>query len=125
VRAKFLDNFSLNCRFLEEVKGPQKRASKVAGWSTLHKNPSRGYDLLEETSPSFRWVCDFDVASYQLSAKPHNSRSNSEKKTSHNIEQHLYGFHLFPKYALALLKIHKKFDGCQASVGVFHIVGSK
>jgi hypothetical protein len=33
----------------------------------------------------------------------------------------LYGFDLFPKYALALLKIHKKFDGCQASVGVFHM----
>jgi hypothetical protein len=59
------------------------------------------------------------VASDQLSAQTHNSRSNSEKKTSHNIEQHLYGFDLFPKYALELLKIHKKFDGCQASVGVF------
>jgi hypothetical protein len=33
----------------------------------------------------------FDVASDQLSAK-HPSRSNSEKKTSNNIEQHLYGF---------------------------------
>jgi hypothetical protein len=33
----------------------------------------------------------FTVASDQLSAQPH-SRSNSEKKTSHNIEQHLYGF---------------------------------
>jgi hypothetical protein len=27
----------------------------------------------------------------KLSAQP-RSRSNSEKKTSHNIEQHLYGF---------------------------------
>jgi hypothetical protein len=34
----------------------------------------------------------FDVASDQLSAQPYNSHSNSEKKTSHNIEQHLYGF---------------------------------
>jgi hypothetical protein len=34
----------------------------------------------------------FGLASDQLSAQPHNSRSNSEKKTSHNIEQHLYGF---------------------------------
>jgi hypothetical protein len=34
----------------------------------------------------------FDVASDQLSVQPHNSRSNSEKKTSHNIEQHSYGF---------------------------------
>jgi hypothetical protein len=34
---------------------------------------------------------DFGVASDQLSAQPH-SRSNSEKKTSHNIEQQLYGF---------------------------------
>jgi hypothetical protein len=33
----------------------------------------------------------FGVASDQLSAQPH-SRSNSEKKTSHNNEQHLYGF---------------------------------
>jgi hypothetical protein len=33
----------------------------------------------------------FDVASDQLSAQPH-SRSNSEKKTLHNIEQQLYGF---------------------------------
>jgi hypothetical protein len=31
------------------------------------------------------------VASDQLKAQPH-SHSNSEKKTSHNIEQHLYGF---------------------------------
>ncbi len=35
---------------------------------------------------------NFDVASNQLSTEPHNCRSNSEKKTSHNIEQHLYGF---------------------------------
>jgi hypothetical protein len=28
----------------------------------------------------------------QLGAQPHNCRSNSEKKTSHNIEQHLYSF---------------------------------
>jgi hypothetical protein len=34
----------------------------------------------------------FGVASDQLSAQPHNSRSKSEKKASHNIEQHLYGF---------------------------------
>ncbi len=33
----------------------------------------------------------FGVVSDQLSAQPH-SHSNSEKKTSHNIEQHLYGF---------------------------------
>jgi hypothetical protein len=33
----------------------------------------------------------FDVASDQLSAQP-QSRSNSEKKTSHNIEKHLYDF---------------------------------
>jgi hypothetical protein len=59
-----------------------------------HLNPSRGYDLLEETSPSFRWVWDFDVASDQLSAQPHNCHSNSEKKTSHNIEQHLYSFYI-------------------------------
>ncbi len=32
----------------------------------------------------------FGVASDQLSAQPH-SQSNSEKKTSHNIKQHLYG----------------------------------
>ncbi len=51
-----------------------------------HKNPSCGYDLLEETSPIFKWVWDFGVASDQLSAQPHNSHSNSEKKTSHNIE---------------------------------------
>jgi hypothetical protein len=61
------------------------------------------------------------VASDQFSAQTHNSRSNREKKTSHNIEQHLYGFDLFPKRALAFLKIHKKNDGCQASVGVFHM----
>jgi hypothetical protein len=47
--------------------------------------------FFEETSPSFRWVWDVDVASDQLSAQP-RSRSNSEKKTSHNIEQHLYSF---------------------------------
>ncbi len=35
----------------------------------------------------------FGVASDQLSAQPH-SRSNSEKKASHNIEQHLYGFEI-------------------------------
>jgi hypothetical protein len=35
---------------------------------------------------------EIDVASDQLSAQPYNSHSNSEKKTSHNIEQHLYGF---------------------------------
>jgi hypothetical protein len=29
---------------------------------------------------------EIDVASDQLSAQPHNSHSNSEKKTSHNIE---------------------------------------
>jgi hypothetical protein len=34
----------------------------------------------------------FEVANEQLSAQSHNSRTNSEKKTSHNIEQHLYGF---------------------------------
>jgi hypothetical protein len=34
----------------------------------------------------------FGVASDLLSAQPHNCRSNSEKKTSHNIEQHLLGF---------------------------------
>jgi hypothetical protein len=34
----------------------------------------------------------FGVASDQLSAKPYSCRSNSKKKTSHNIEQHLYGF---------------------------------
>jgi hypothetical protein len=33
----------------------------------------------------------FGVASNQLSAQPH-IRSNSEKETTHNIEQHLYGF---------------------------------
>jgi hypothetical protein len=33
----------------------------------------------------------FAVASDQLSAQLH-SRSNSEKITSHHIEQHLYGF---------------------------------
>ncbi len=27
-----------------------------------------------------------------MTHKPHNSHLNSEKKTSHNIEQHLYGF---------------------------------
>jgi hypothetical protein len=32
-----------------------------------------------------------DVASDQLSAQS-NSRSNSEKKASYNIEQHFYGF---------------------------------
>ncbi len=32
----------------------------------------------------------FNVASELLSTQPH-SRSNSEKKTSHNIEQYLYG----------------------------------
>jgi hypothetical protein len=37
-------------------------------------------DLLEETSPSFRWVWGFDVVSEQLSAEPHNRPSNSEKK---------------------------------------------
>jgi hypothetical protein len=35
----------------------------------------------------------FGVASDQLNAKPQLSfKLNSEKKTSHNIEQHLYGF---------------------------------
>jgi hypothetical protein len=34
----------------------------------------------------------FDVASYQISAQLQNSRSNNEKKASHNIEQHLYGY---------------------------------
>jgi hypothetical protein len=42
-------------------------------------------------SKKLPWVSDgfgiFDVASDQLSAQPHNSHSNSEKKTSHNIEQ--------------------------------------
>ncbi len=41
--------------------------------------------------PEFQMGLRFAVASDQLSAQPH-SRSNSEKKTSHNIEQHLYGF---------------------------------
>jgi hypothetical protein len=34
----------------------------------------------------------FGVASDQLSSQPLNSRSNSEKKALHNIQQHLYGF---------------------------------
>ncbi len=41
--------------------------------------------------PEFQMGLRFAVASDQLSAQPH-SRSNSEKKTSHNIEQQLYGF---------------------------------
>jgi hypothetical protein len=32
------------------------------------------------------------MASDQLSAQPHNCRSYIENKSSHNIEQHLYGF---------------------------------
>jgi hypothetical protein len=36
--------------------------------------------------PEFQMGLRFDVASDQLSAQPHNSHSNSEKKTSHNIE---------------------------------------
>jgi hypothetical protein len=36
-------------------------------------HPSWGYYLLEETSSSFRWVWDFDVASDQLSAQPRQS----------------------------------------------------
>ncbi len=56
-----------------------------------HKNPSCGYGLLEETSLGFQMGLRFDVASDQLSAQPH-SHSNSEKKASRNIEQHLYGF---------------------------------
>ncbi len=46
-----------------------------------HQNPSCGYDLLEEISPSFKWVWDLDVASDQLSAQPHNIRLSNEKKT--------------------------------------------
>jgi hypothetical protein len=40
-RAKFSENFndfvdfSLKGRFLEKVEGPQKRASRAAGWPTL------------------------------------------------------------------------------------------
>jgi hypothetical protein len=34
------------------------------------------------------------VGSDQLSAQPHNCRSNSEKKIWHNIEQHLYSFEI-------------------------------
>jgi hypothetical protein len=40
-------------------------------------------------SDGFEIRCE---ASDQLSAQPQNSRSNSEKKTSPNIEQHLYSF---------------------------------
>jgi hypothetical protein len=41
--------------------------------------------------PEFQMGLRFDVASDQLRAQP-RSRSKNEKKTSHNIEQHLYGF---------------------------------
>ncbi len=40
----------------------------------------------------FQMGLRFDVASYQISAQLQNSRSNNEKKASHNIEQHLYGY---------------------------------
>jgi hypothetical protein len=40
----------------------------------------------ERNFPEFQMGLGFDVASDQLSAQPHNSHSNSEKKTSHNIE---------------------------------------
>ncbi len=46
LRAKFLDNFSdfvyfpLNFRFLEDLEKPQKRASRAAGWPTLHQRHS-------------------------------------------------------------------------------------
>jgi hypothetical protein len=45
-------------------------------------------DLLEETSPSFKWVWDL---LWRVISSAHNL-TNSEKKTSHNIEQHLYRF---------------------------------
>ncbi len=46
---------------------------------------------VDMTFPEFQMGLRFDVANDQLSTQPH-SLSNSEKKTSHNIEQHLYGF---------------------------------
>ncbi len=41
--------------------------------------------------PEFQMGLRFDVASDQLNAQP-QSYYNSEKKTSHNVEKHLYRF---------------------------------
>jgi hypothetical protein len=51
-------------------------------------HPSWGYYLLEETSSSFRWVWDFDVASDQLSAQPRQSFKQWEE----NFTQHWITF---------------------------------
>jgi hypothetical protein len=49
-----------------------------------------GMYLLEETSPSFRWVLGFWCG---VISSAHNlAVVQTVKKTSHNIEQHLYGF---------------------------------
>jgi hypothetical protein len=42
--------------------------------------------------PEFQMSLKFGVASDQLSAQPHNCRSNNEKKTSHSIKKHSYCF---------------------------------
>jgi hypothetical protein len=56
------------------------------GTRILHENMTFSKKL-----PEFQMGLRFDVASDQLRAQP-RSRSKNEKKTSHNIEQHLYGF---------------------------------
>jgi hypothetical protein len=77
-----------------------KKVSKLRVNHSIHLHEQKNGEALEcfmliwlsrKNFPEFQMGLRFDVASDQLSAQPH-CHSNSGKKTSHNIKQHLYCF---------------------------------